>query len=48
MRNYTITYSYKGREYQANFPARSERWARLLGPLQLMTGSLVLRVELAI
>jgi hypothetical protein len=48
MKNFTITYSYKGREYAANFPARDGRWARLLGPLQLMPGAQVLRIELAI
>jgi hypothetical protein len=48
MSTYTITYSYKGREYAMSFPARSERWARLMAPLQLMSGAEVLRVELAI
>jgi hypothetical protein len=42
---YTIHYRYAGKDHQAAFPARSARWARLLGPLQLMKGAEVLRVE---
>lgn len=45
MKNFTIFYCWQGREYQANFPARSAKWAAFMAPLQLMTGAQVLRVE---
>lgn len=47
MKNFTVTYTYQGREYQANFPAKNERWAHLMAPLHLMADAVVLRVELA-
>lgn len=45
MKNFTITYLWRGQKRTTVFPARSKEWAALLGPLQLMAGSYVISVE---
>jgi hypothetical protein len=44
-RNFVITYQWGGEEHRSVFPARSEAWARLLGPLQLMPDAEIVSVE---
>lgn len=44
-RDFTITYLFEGSERTAIFPARSLRWAALLGPLQLQKGSEIIKIE---
>lgn len=43
-RNYIITYLWGGEEHRSVFPARNEKWARLLGPLQLMPDAVIISV----
>lgn len=44
-RNFVIVYQWGGEEHRSIFPARSEAWARLLGPLQLMPDAEIVSVE---
>lgn len=44
-RNFVIIYQWGGELHHCIFPARSEVWARLLGPLQLMPDAEIVSVE---
>jgi hypothetical protein len=41
MKSFTIFYRWHGREYQAAFPGRDERAARVVAAVQLMNGASV-------